>query len=49
MLRLSQAHYDLKVSNRINMILNRQGAKVAKKNCFASENKKLGVLGVLAV
>jgi len=31
------------------MILNRQGAKVAKKSLFASENKKLGVLGVLAV
>jgi hypothetical protein len=28
--------------------LNRQGAKAAKKDCF-SKNKKLGVLGALAV
>jgi hypothetical protein len=49
-LRLSQAYCEeLNISSRINMILNRQDAKVAKKSLFASENKKLGVLGVLAV
>ncbi|MHB1140997.1 MAG: hypothetical protein ACYC1T_04455 [Sulfuricaulis sp.] len=32
---------------KINMILNRQGAKVAKKGSFHIQ--KLGVLGVLAV